>query len=131
MSKLFKEKLQVHFHPTDIHSLFRLRGRNGRKQTSETGDIILTVATYRKKLEIFRAKKNLKMCEGSIYINESLTPKQGELFAATRDMVKNKSLNSTWTRYGKIYIRQQAEGRPMMIYKKEDLIKLDISAKTT
>jgi hypothetical protein len=105
----------------DIDSAIRLRGKREQKKTK---DILLTVASYRKKLEIVRAKKKLKDCDELIYINEALTPKQSELFAETRSLVKKKTLEATWTRDGKVYVKQNKESSPVTIAKKTDLAKL-------
>ena len=119
--KLCKDKLQINLHPIDVDSIVRLTRKNNAKQN---GDILLTLTTYKKKLEIVRAKKKLKDLNEQIYINESLTQKQGELFAAARSLVKKKSLKAAWTRDGKVYVRQKEDSPPVFIAKKDELNEL-------
>ena len=102
--QLCKDKLKVNLHPVDIDSVSKVKTKTGNRT-----DILLTVTTLRKKSDIMRAKKKLKGFEQQIYINESLTPKQGELFAESRKLTKNGSINSAWTRDGKIYIKEKRD----------------------
>ena len=95
-----------------------------KNNAKQNGDILLTLTTYKKKLEIVRAKKKLKDLNEQIYINESLTQKQGELFAAARSLVKKKSLKAAWTRDGKVYVRQKEDSPPVFIAKKDELNEL-------
>jgi hypothetical protein len=127
--QLCKEKLHVNLHPVDIDSIIRLKpvvkrktgqGQNGKNHNLK-GDILLTVTTHRKKQEICRAKSKLKNCDEKIYINESLMISQGKLYAESRDMVKKKMLTSTWTRDGRIYVKEKVESSPKMISSKVDL----------
>ena len=109
--KLCKDQLQVNLQPVDIDSVSRLKG----KKAKVPSDIMLTVTTYRRKLEIVRAKKKLKDCDERIYINESLTPKQGELYADSRKLVKQKLIEATWTRDGTIYVKEKKDSNPVVI----------------
>lgn len=60
---------------------------------------------------IYSARKRLKGSSNSdpVYINEHLTRSNASLFAEARKMVKNKSITSTWTRGGLVYIRRSED----------------------
>ena len=117
---LMKEKLKVNLHPVDIDSV--IVGRKNKEHSPP--NVILTLTTIRKKVEIMRAKKNLRQLEDKIYINEQLTQKQGELFATTRSLCKKKMLHATWTRDGRVYIKHSDASTPVVIKKMEETQKL-------
>ena len=55
--KMCKEKLQVNMHPVDIDSLTRLRSTFTKV---DYGNILLTMTTIMKKVDICREKSKLK-----------------------------------------------------------------------
>ena len=114
--KMCKEKLQVNMHPVDIDSVTRLRITDKK---AEYGNILLTVTTNRKKVDICRAKSKLKDQNERIYINESLTQQQDKLFAMMRAKVRNKELHATWTREGRIFVKEKADAKARVINKKD------------
>lgn len=116
VAKLCRE-IGVNLHPIDCDGAFRIYRRdknNTVDNPNKTPPMIqINLTTNRKKTEIMQNKKKLKNLQGQpIYINEKLTPKQGEIFAWTRRMVKTGKLNSTWSRDGKVFVKRKAEGRP-------------------
>ena len=71
----------------DCLSILRKKaGNNDRKPA-----ILLTLTTHKKKIEIMREKKKLKQLDSVVYINEHLTPSQGEIFAEARARLKKKN----------------------------------------
>ena len=114
MLDLCKNKLNVKLEPTEIDSLSRVK---------KTKQVIMTFTTYRKKAEVMKARKLLKTKMPSVYINESLTPKQSEIFAETRKLMKEKAINTTWTRDGKVYVKETESSQPIHVTKKEELTK--------
>ena len=109
------KQLKINLHPTEIDDAFRVKKRN-----KETPDIIVALTTHRKKVEIMTAKKNLRQLDEQIYINEQLTPRQGELFASTRSLVKQKRILATWTRDGKVYVKKDGSS-PFVINNIQEL----------
>lgn len=56
-----------------------------------------------------------------VFIDESLTSLGRRLAYLARQSVKEHKLYSTWTSYGKIFIRQTAESKPLRIDSEKDL----------
>lgn len=123
--QLCKDKLKINIHPLDIDEAFRPKAKG---QGQGAGNIIVTLTTKRKKIEIMRTKKILKnYSDGStnVYINESLTPNKSELFAKTRNLVKRKKIISTWTRDGQIFVKKTVTDKPCLVESKNELDKLN------
>jgi hypothetical protein len=78
---------------------------------------------------VYGKKKNLKSYNhnpskqtGSIFVNEALTPRRGELYGKVRQLVKRKKLNSCWTYDGRIYANTDSQrGSKIVINSLEDL----------
>jgi len=113
-------KLKVNLHPEHIDSVMRV----GKKDDNRPRNILLTVITQRKKVQILREKKSLRHLAERIFINESLTPKRGALFAVTRKAAKEKKIFSTWTREGRIYIKLGENDNPKMIKAEKELVEI-------
>ena len=96
--RLMKDKLKVNLHPMDIHSLYSAK----KKTADSTPDVVITLTTTSKKIEVMRSKKNLRHHDDKIYINEQLTQRQGELYASTRSLAKRTLIHTTWTRDGEV-----------------------------
>ena len=110
LMKLCKEKLKINLHPMDVDSVSKLRKRTGNNDRKP--DILLTLTTHKKKIEIMREKKKLKQLDSVVYINEHLTPSQGEIFAEARARLKKKTLCATWTRDGLTFVKVQEGDQP-------------------
>ncbi len=50
-----------------------------------------------------------------IYINDQLTAINNKIFYHARSVVKNNTIQSAWTRLGKIYIHQAAHDKPVWV----------------
>ena len=58
----------------------------------------------------------------NVFINEDLTKEQASLFYEARQARKSCSeIKSAWTENGSVYIRSEAQTRPLLIRAKEDL----------
>ena len=77
--------------------------------------IIIKFNSRRKRNEIYGKRKNLKDktvkelgfdSENKIYINESLTQKNGDLLKNTRKLKESKQLKHIWTKNGSIFVRE-------------------------
>ena len=116
VTKLCRDKLGVNLHPFDCDGIFRLQKKANQRDIDLPPVIQVNLTTNRKKVEIMKNKKKLKLDNSDdrrnvIYINEKLTPKQNELFAAARALVKTKKLFATWTRDGRVYAKMKKDGR--------------------
>lgn len=60
----------------------------------------------------------------TIFISEFLTPTAKRLYFLAREHVKNKKLLSTWTSYGKVYVRGSEGQVPIRITEEAELNKL-------
>lgn len=72
--------------------------RVGQKRTAHPRAIIIKFGSYRKRSEVFYAKKALKGT--GLLITEDLTKQRQSLFAEKKQQVGNKN---TWTRDGKVF----------------------------
>ena len=70
-----------------------------------------------------KSKKQLKGHQPPVFINESLTPKQSEIYAEARKLMKTKSIHATWTRDGKTFLKDKVDAVPTKIEEKDQLTK--------
>lgn len=61
-----------------------------------------------------------------IYVDESLTKLGRKLFYLARQFVKDNNYYSTWTSYGKIYLREKKDSLAIRIDTEQDLRKLSL-----
>ena len=112
--------IKVNLHPVDIDGVIRV----GEETENKPRLIMLTVTTQKKKIQIMKEKKNLKKLDRQIYINESLTVKQSELFADSRKAFREKKIHATWTRDGRVYVKVKEQDNPKFIQNSLELYKL-------
>lgn len=69
-------------------------------------DIIVKLATYRARHNLYEQKAKLKFCGyKNTFINENLTRARSELYYLTRQLVKAKMIHGTWTSDGVIIVK--------------------------
>lgn len=59
-----------------------------------------------------------------VYINECLTFQRAKIFAAAREVKKEKNYRFIWVREGKILLRKEENSPVIVLTKPEDLLKL-------
>jgi len=59
-----------------------------------------------------------------IYINEHLTKHNDHLFAACRNLRKERKIHSTWTWHGITYLKKLQNSRAVKIMNDDDLLKV-------
>ena len=59
-----------------------------------------------------------------IYINEHLTKHNDHLFAACRNLRKERKIHSTWTWHGITYLKKLQNSRAVKIVNDDDLLKV-------
>jgi hypothetical protein len=102
--KFFNNKLNVDIKPNDISVCHRLKRIN---RTSTYRPVIIRFTNRKARAAVLASKKLLKTkpeCKG-IFINEHLTNMASKIFNKTRELCKEKKINSTWSWNGKIYIK--------------------------
>ena len=80
----------------------------------------------RTKLKTFTTKDLDYSMENPIYINESLTEKNKELFRDCLKAKKDLNYSFIWTNYGKIYMRKSASSESIHIKDKLTLQKISV-----
>jgi len=83
----------------DIAYAYRLQKKGKEKHRP----VIVKFETRGIRNLIYRTR--LKLRNTSIYVNEYLTPRNAQIYAKTRDLVKEGKVNSTWTTGGITYIK--------------------------
>lgn len=122
-------KIKVEIKKTDIEVIHRIPSSNGNKPKT----IIIEMNSRKKRNEIIEAKKKIVTqndilgsgTSGRIYINESLTPYNKDLFWKARETGKKNNYKYTWFKNNKIMMRKDEQSRPIIIKKEEDLFKVE------
>ena len=63
--------------------------------------------------QLIYSQRVRQLKDKNIYISEDLTMAESNLFYKARQLKKKKIIHSTWTKEGKIYVRQKAEDEPI------------------
>ena len=96
VAKLCKEKLKINLHHMDVDSVMKLR----KKNETNTADLLITVTTYKKKIEILKEKNKLKTLDTKVYKRESHAKarrniRRGQKPAEEEENIRN--LDQGWT----------------------------------
>ena len=91
-----------------IDRTHRLGKMRGTESSGKPRDIIIKFTSYRARQKLLHNKKQLKE-KGyeRIFINEDLTLTRDNIHYQTRKMVKEKLIQSTWTKDGTIVVRDK------------------------
>ena len=92
----------------EIDRTHRLGKMRGTESSGKPRDIIIKFTSYRARQKLLHNKKQLKE-KGyeRIFINEDLTLTRDNIHYQTRKMVKEKLIQSTWTKDGTIVVRDK------------------------
>ena len=126
--------IHVDIGDADISVSHRLPSKNGRESQNDTPIIVQFVRRHTKEI-FYRARKNLKnvttmdlgySLDNKIYVTESLTEKNKQLFRECLNVKKMKKYKFIWTINGRIYMRKNdnADNQPILIKSREDLNRL-------
>ena len=129
------EHLQVDILPEDIdisHKLFT--GKSNPK------GIIVKFISHKKKTQLYKkrtALKKIKLADmfpgppsaaiansKGIFINENLTPFRKKVMKKANQLKKGNLLLNAWTLDCKIFVKTSPEGKPIRIYREDDLYNL-------
>src|SRR6218665_410179 len=119
---LFNNEMSVEVRHKDISKAYFLPSKDAERRP-----MLIQFNNPRVRGNILLARKALKTDsddkKSRIYINEHLTSLNATLFTEARKLVKEKSLHSTWTRDGRIYIKRSESNteRPTRITSLNDL----------
>ena len=102
-----------------------------RTSNNTDAGIIIKFNSRRKRNEIYGKRKNLKNktvkelgfnSDNKIYINESLTQKNGDLLKKTRKLKESKQLKHIWTKNGSIFVRETDDAETYNIKSITDIL---------
>src|SRR6218665_1735718 len=108
---LFNNEMSVEVRHKDISKAYFLPSKDAERRP-----MLIQFNNPRVRGNILLARKALKTDsddkKSRIYINEHLTSLNATLCTEARKLVKEKSLHSTWTRDGRIYIKRSESNTP-------------------
>ena len=119
------QKMGIPLERKDISVSHRIRSRS-----SVDPAIIVKFVRREVRERLYRARKRLKSIttadfgfsvEKKIFINESLTPKNKELFKDCLRFKKDKSYKFLWTNAGKIFLRRNTDSPVILINSSVDI----------
>ena len=113
--------LGIKVQPTDISIAHRIpKGKHDRSRP-----IMVRFNSRRIRDSIYSARRKLHGSGISgIYINEHLTKHNDHLFAACRNLRKERKIHSTWTWHGITYLKKLQNSRAVKIMNDDDLLKV-------
>ena len=85
----------------------------------ELPPLVVRFAYTSTKQDVMAARRNIKGRQ--IYINDQQTQPNSKIFQHARQMVRNGTLASTWTRLGKVFVKKNDHSRPVWITLMKDL----------
>ena len=71
----------------------------------EAPPVIVKFTTIRVRDAVFAARRRLKGSSPPIFINEDLMKRSADLYRHARALVKTKTITSTWTQKGSVFIK--------------------------
>ncbi|CAG4971483.1 unnamed protein product [Colias eurytheme] len=119
--------------PTDIREIFRTKSKAvivNFTTTLHKDKLVSSYNNYNKSKRINKEKQlntehiNLSGAPHTIFISEYLSSKTRRLFYMARQSVKTNKIFSTWTAYGKIYVKKVQNSSPVRINEEADLLKI-------
>lgn len=125
--KTIGENIGVSLEDSDISVSHRLReNKPSRSERSSDPAIIVKFVRRNKRDEFYRARKHLRgkstkdlglsrRVESSLYISESLTKRNKDLFYECLRARKELKYNFIWTQAGKIFLRKDARSAAKLI----------------
>lgn len=122
-----RKDLDIQVEKQHINFAFRTRKAN-EKNPSNSSPIIVSFSSLAKKNEVLiKAKTRRNQSNADtyplIFYNDRLTKLNSQLAFMARTLQKNKSIASTWTFRGEIYIRKDQLSKPIKISNTTDLNK--------
>lgn len=133
--KKIGEVIQQPIQDSDIQDVYRLK-----TMKEANNHIVVNFTTIERKYGFIKqsryfntANKDAKLSTSHltlpgpgrpIYIDESLTPFARRLSFLARQYVKDHNYHSSWSSYGKIFLRKSQDSPPLRIDSEEDLKKL-------
>ena len=97
-----QNKLNIPIVTQDIWIAHRLKKSTN---STEAPPVIVKFTIRKVRDEVFAARRRLKGFPPPIFINEDLTKRPADLYRRARDLVKNKTITSTWTHKGFVFIK--------------------------
>ena len=99
----------------------------GKPRAGKPQQIIVKFARYHDKWKVFSAKKNLKNHPNKTFITEDLTKLNHAVVQSLLPLKKAKSIDSFWTRDGRIIVKKGSADDPIRISPNDNLnIKLSL-----
>ena len=101
--------------PTDIAVSHRV----GKSDSGQPRQVLVKFATRNVRERVFRAKKNIKTYRAensaldNVFINEDLTQYRANLARKARQCKNLKTIDDTWTIYGKIMVKDTHGVKPI------------------
>lgn len=140
IAKEVGDLMDIYIDDKDISISHRLAPSHNYKGKSSTPAIIVKFVRRDVKEKYYKARKKLKeftvqdltmhdfASSSGIYINESLTDHNKEIFKESLRFKKINKFDFIWTSNGRTYLRKDPDSRAVPIINKEDLKKLQTSA---
>ncbi|XP_028412580.1 uncharacterized protein LOC114535474 [Dendronephthya gigantea] len=128
----------VHIDESDISVSHRLPISNNldsnraRSPALNIPKVIVKFVRREKKEQFYKGRKNLKnkttkdlklarLSENNIYVSESLSPRNNELFKACLQFRRDNAFKFIWTQQGRIYLRKNNDTPARLIATRHDL----------
>lgn len=103
---------------TAINSAWRV---GGKKNSKSARQVIVKFNDENSKRAFYPKRTTLRTLNSAIFINEDLTARRAEIFAAAWKMVKDKLATNTWTIDGNIFVKMGPLDKPLRMNRINDL----------
>lgn len=113
----FDEHVGIKLDTQDIVAAHELRA--GQKDS--TPPLVVRFAFTSIKQDLIENYRHRRIFKNKIYFNDQLTVLNGKISFQARTLKKNDKIHSTWTRLGKVFIKDTQNSRPVWIQKLKDL----------
>ncbi|XP_071078610.1 uncharacterized protein [Haliotis cracherodii] len=94
--------------------------RVGKKMPGRNRAIIVKFVSYWDRNQVIMNRRKLRGQMNSVYINEDLTQRRSLLYESARELKKQGRFDGTWTFDGRIYTRDQPEGKIRHIQREDE-----------
>ncbi len=115
--QFIEENVGIKLQHEDIVAAHELKpGRN-----DSVAPLVVRFAFTAVKQDVMFGYRQRRIYHKKIYFNDQLTVLNGKISYQARTLVKNGALHGTWTRLGKMFIKETQTSRPVWIQKLQEL----------
>ena len=90
-----------------VSSIDRIHRVGPKRQDGKSRPILIKFATYRDRALVYGARRELKKCNGDVFINEDLSQMRSTMLYKLRQLKKGRKIVDCWSADGQILVKDK------------------------